>query len=131
MISVNSYGYPLNSPVSFNINTGKLIIDCIECQYDGWVEFRLGNETYNEVAWDGDNAAAVTLPAAKPGSLTVFEFAAQADGGQDFRSAEHRYVRLQCEAVLRRGLRGRSLCACGREVRHGRSAGAAIESIHH
>jgi hypothetical protein len=46
MISVNSYGYPLNSPVSFNINTGKLIIDCIECQYDGWVEFRLGNETY-------------------------------------------------------------------------------------
>jgi hypothetical protein len=43
----------------------------------------LGNETYNEVAWDGDGAAAVTLPAAKPGSLTVFEFAAQADGGEN------------------------------------------------
>lgn len=43
----------------------------------------LANETYNEVAWAGDAASAITLPAATPGSLVVFEFAAQADGAAD------------------------------------------------
>tara|TARA_E500000305_G_scaffold29645_2_gene22650 strand:+ start:727 stop:1320 length:594 start_codon:yes stop_codon:yes gene_type:complete len=37
--------------------------------------------TFNEVAWDGDGAATATLPSAKKGTLVVFRFTAQADGG--------------------------------------------------
>ena len=43
--------------------------------------FTMGLNTFHEVAWDGDGASAITLPAATPGALTVWRFTAQADGG--------------------------------------------------
>lgn len=45
--------------------------------------FTLADGTIYESLWDGDGAAAaMVLPEAKVGALTVFRFVAQADGGQ-------------------------------------------------
>lgn len=45
--------------------------------------FTMAVSTLHEVAWDGGGASAITLPAATEGTLTVFRFTAQADGGQN------------------------------------------------
>lgn len=44
--------------------------------------FTMVNGTFYEAAWDGGGAAAIVLPTATEGALTVFRFTAQADGGQ-------------------------------------------------
>jgi len=40
-------------------------------------------DTVHQAAWDGGDAGAVTLPAARLGTLAVFRFTAQADGAAD------------------------------------------------
>ena len=45
--------------------------------------FTMADNTFHQVAYDGGGASAITLPAAALGSLTVFRFTAQADGGQN------------------------------------------------
>jgi len=44
--------------------------------------FTMADGTIYEAAWDGGGAAAIVLPQAHEGALTVFRFTAQADGGQ-------------------------------------------------
>jgi len=59
--------------------------------------FTLENNSLTECAWDGDDAAAIVLPAATRGDLIVFRFTAQCDGTANitFTTAEDESYEVQ------------------------------------